>query len=154
MRHGCFHSHQVSQVCRHPPIHGRGKQSKIQWGCCKWLFVYWFLLLYFWMCLLADWPEASVWAQFAYLLWCLVQEWEYRAILLLVSEPDLSSVFWIWICQFENVANVKYVYFYEMYRLDIGEGKEVNLEKCPRSKLQSQCIKYLGPVSTWTQTLL
>lgn len=31
------------------------------------------------------------------------------------------------------------------YWLDIGEGKEVNLEKCPRSKLQSQCIKYLGP---------
>ncbi|XP_054820886.1 IQ domain-containing protein IQM2-like [Prosopis cineraria] len=32
------------------------------------------------------------------------------------------------------------------YWLDIGEGKEVNLEKCPRSKLQHQCIKYLGPV--------
>ncbi|KAL0691164.1 hypothetical protein Bca4012_090843 [Brassica carinata] len=32
-------------------------------------------------------------------------------------------------------------------RLDIGEGKEVNLvEKCPRSKLQQQCIKYLGPM--------
>uniref|UniRef100_A0ACD5U7H4 Uncharacterized protein n=1 Tax=Avena sativa TaxID=4498 RepID=A0ACD5U7H4_AVESA len=31
------------------------------------------------------------------------------------------------------------------YWLDIGEGKEINLEKCPRSKLQSQCIKYLGP---------
>ncbi|KAL2464802.1 calmodulin-binding family protein [Forsythia ovata] len=30
-------------------------------------------------------------------------------------------------------------------RLDIGEGKEVNLERCPRSKLQQQCIKYLGP---------
>ncbi|CAM0957428.1 unnamed protein product [Alopecurus aequalis] len=30
------------------------------------------------------------------------------------------------------------------YWLDIGEGKEINLEKCPRSKLQSQCIKYLG----------
>ncbi|KAG5416100.1 hypothetical protein IGI04_003667 [Brassica rapa subsp. trilocularis] len=31
--------------------------------------------------------------------------------------------------------------------LDIGEGKEVNLvEKCPRSKLQQQCIKYLGPM--------
>ncbi|KAM0929023.1 hypothetical protein ACQ4PT_001864 [Festuca glaucescens] len=30
-------------------------------------------------------------------------------------------------------------------RLDIGEGKEINLGKCPRSKLQSQCIKYLGP---------
>ncbi|CAA2974392.1 UDP-glucuronic acid decarboxylase 2 [Olea europaea subsp. europaea] len=29
--------------------------------------------------------------------------------------------------------------------LDIGEGKEVNLERCPRSKLQHQCIKYLGP---------
>ncbi|XWS56129.1 hypothetical protein CRYUN_Cryun09bG0059900 [Craigia yunnanensis] len=32
------------------------------------------------------------------------------------------------------------------YWLDIGEGKEVNLDKCPRSKLQQQCIKYLGPI--------
>ncbi|XP_028759716.1 IQ domain-containing protein IQM2-like [Neltuma alba] len=32
------------------------------------------------------------------------------------------------------------------YWLDIGEGREVNLEKCPRSKLQLQCIKYLGPM--------
>ncbi|CAI0440608.1 unnamed protein product [Linum tenue] len=33
------------------------------------------------------------------------------------------------------------------YWLDIGEGKEVNLvEKCPRWKLQQQCIKYLGPM--------
>ncbi|XVE70327.1 hypothetical protein DITRI_Ditri10aG0063800 [Diplodiscus trichospermus] len=32
------------------------------------------------------------------------------------------------------------------YWLDIGEGKEVNVEKCPRSKLQLQCIKYLGPM--------
>lgn len=31
------------------------------------------------------------------------------------------------------------------YWLDIGEGKEVNLERCPRSKLLQQCIKYLGP---------
>ncbi|GLT82413.1 hypothetical protein SLE2022_007900 [Rubroshorea leprosula] len=30
------------------------------------------------------------------------------------------------------------------YWLDIGEGKEVNLEACPRLKLQQQCIKYLG----------
>ncbi|XP_062076568.1 IQ domain-containing protein IQM2 [Humulus lupulus] len=30
------------------------------------------------------------------------------------------------------------------YWLDIGEGREVNLEKCSRSKLQQQCIKYLG----------
>ncbi|KAI3791539.1 hypothetical protein L2E82_05342 [Cichorium intybus] len=32
------------------------------------------------------------------------------------------------------------------YWLDIGEGKEVNLERCPRSKLQQQCIKYLSPI--------
>ncbi|PON98089.1 calmodulin-binding family protein [Trema orientale] len=32
------------------------------------------------------------------------------------------------------------------YWLDIGEGKEINLDKCPRSKLQQQCIKYLGPM--------
>ncbi|PNX98177.1 calmodulin binding protein [Trifolium pratense] len=32
------------------------------------------------------------------------------------------------------------------YWLDIGEGREVNLEKCSRSKLQLQCIKYLGPM--------
>ncbi|KAJ0740882.1 putative IQ domain-containing protein IQM [Helianthus annuus] len=31
------------------------------------------------------------------------------------------------------------------YWLDVGDGKEVNLEKCPRSNLQRQCIKYLGP---------
>lgn len=31
------------------------------------------------------------------------------------------------------------------YWLDIGEGKEVNLERCPRTKLLQQCIKYLGP---------
>ncbi|KAE8692817.1 protochlorophyllide-dependent translocon component 52 [Hibiscus syriacus] len=32
------------------------------------------------------------------------------------------------------------------YWLDIGEGREVNIEKCPRWKLQQQCIKYLGPM--------
>ncbi|KAK7349259.1 hypothetical protein VNO77_06484 [Canavalia gladiata] len=31
------------------------------------------------------------------------------------------------------------------YWLDIGDGKEVNLEECPRSELHRQCIKYLGP---------
>ncbi|XP_055828925.1 IQ domain-containing protein IQM4-like [Solanum dulcamara] len=31
------------------------------------------------------------------------------------------------------------------YWLDIGDGKEVIVEKCSRSDLQSQCIKYLGP---------
>ncbi|KAJ4824842.1 IQ domain-containing protein iqm6 [Turnera subulata] len=31
------------------------------------------------------------------------------------------------------------------YWLDIGGGKEVNLDKCSRAKLHQQCIKYLGP---------
>ncbi|KAG2728774.1 hypothetical protein I3843_01G215000 [Carya illinoinensis] len=31
------------------------------------------------------------------------------------------------------------------YWLDIGDGKEVNVEKCPRTILQCQCIIYLGP---------
>nr|KJB62188.1 hypothetical protein B456_009G405500 [Gossypium raimondii] len=31
------------------------------------------------------------------------------------------------------------------YWLDIGEGKEIDLQECPRSKLRQQCIKYLGP---------
>ncbi|GKA51523.1 DNA helicase [Tanacetum coccineum] len=30
-------------------------------------------------------------------------------------------------------------------RLDVGEGNEVDLKECPRSKLRKQCIKYLGP---------
>ncbi|KAJ9701975.1 hypothetical protein PVL29_003958 [Vitis rotundifolia] len=29
--------------------------------------------------------------------------------------------------------------------LDVGDGKELNLQKCPRAVLQRQCIKYLGP---------
>lgn len=44
------------------------------------------------------------------------------------SSPLSSFSFWNW-------------------RLDIGEGKGVNLEKCSRVDLQWQCIKYLGPVS-------
>nr|XP_024922237.2 IQ domain-containing protein IQM6 isoform X1 [Ziziphus jujuba var. spinosa] len=32
------------------------------------------------------------------------------------------------------------------YWLDIGEGREFNLDRCPRSKLLQQCIKYLGPI--------
>ncbi|KAL5728730.1 hypothetical protein ACHQM5_001780 [Ranunculus cassubicifolius] len=31
------------------------------------------------------------------------------------------------------------------YWLDVGDGKEINLEKCSRTCLQRQCIKYLGP---------
>ncbi|XP_047182607.1 IQ domain-containing protein IQM3-like [Vigna umbellata] len=29
--------------------------------------------------------------------------------------------------------------------LDLGNGKNLDLEQCPRSKLRKQCIKYLGP---------
>ncbi|CAN4086961.1 unnamed protein product [Withania somnifera] len=35
------------------------------------------------------------------------------------------------------------------YWLDIGDGKEVIIEKCSRSDLQSQCIKYLGQGTKW-----
>ncbi|CAL5195653.1 unnamed protein product [Lathyrus oleraceus] len=31
------------------------------------------------------------------------------------------------------------------YWLDVGDGKEVNRDECPRIDLQKQCIKYLGP---------
>ncbi|XP_074557436.1 IQ domain-containing protein IQM1-like [Curcuma longa] len=31
------------------------------------------------------------------------------------------------------------------YWLDVGDGREVNLEVCSRNKLQKQCITYLGP---------
>lgn len=34
----------------------------------------------------------------------------------------------------------------KLYRLDLGDGKDVELKECPRSKLRKQCIKYLGPV--------
>ncbi|XP_022744609.1 IQ domain-containing protein IQM3-like [Durio zibethinus] len=31
------------------------------------------------------------------------------------------------------------------YWLDVGDGKEIDLKECPRSKLRQQCINYLGP---------
>jgi hypothetical protein len=38
--------------------------------------------------------------------------------------------------------------FFAFYvcRLDIGEGKDVDLAECPRALLKKQCIRYLGPV--------
>ncbi|CAN6819332.1 unnamed protein product [Brassica oleracea] len=36
--------------------------------------------------------------------------------------------------------------FFYWLVLDIGDGKDVNLEKHPRSVLQKQCISYLGPM--------
>ncbi|KAL5545893.1 hypothetical protein UlMin_005580 [Ulmus minor] len=41
---------------------------------------------------------------------------------------------------FKTVAGQPFFYW-----LDIGDGKELDLEECPRSKLRKQCIKYLGP---------
>ncbi|KAL6870955.1 hypothetical protein ACP4OV_014803 [Aristida adscensionis] len=31
------------------------------------------------------------------------------------------------------------------YWLDVGEGKDVDLPECPRTRLKKQCIRYLGP---------
>ncbi|KAL8484244.1 hypothetical protein ACS0TY_026800 [Phlomoides rotata] len=31
------------------------------------------------------------------------------------------------------------------YWLDVGDGKEVNVDKCPRTSLHRQCLTYLGP---------
>lgn len=31
------------------------------------------------------------------------------------------------------------------YWLDIGDGRDMDLKECPRSRLRKQCIKYLGP---------
>lgn len=39
--------------------------------------------------------------------------------------------------------------FYEILvscRLDVGDGKDLDLINCSRSKLKQQCIRYLGPV--------
>ncbi|XP_022720909.1 IQ domain-containing protein IQM1-like [Durio zibethinus] len=41
---------------------------------------------------------------------------------------------------FENGSSQPFFYW-----LDVGEGKEVNLDKCPRPNLQRECIEYLGP---------
>lgn len=32
------------------------------------------------------------------------------------------------------------------YWLDVGDGKDINLERCQRTVLQRQCIAYLGPI--------
>lgn len=36
----------------------------------------------------------------------------------------------------------------------MGDGKDLNLSKCPRTDLQRQCISYLGPVSPHHATLV
>ncbi|KAJ0091419.1 hypothetical protein Patl1_13049 [Pistacia atlantica] len=44
-----------------------------------------------------------------------------------------------------KVPNLSSTGKYAHAQLDIGDGKELNLERCPRNELQRQCIKYLGP---------
>ena len=46
-----------------------------------------------------------------------------------------NSFMYCWSCKFATP-----------FRLDVGDGKEVEVEECPRSKLQENSIKYLGPV--------
>ncbi|XP_076886786.1 IQ domain-containing protein IQM1-like [Bidens hawaiensis] len=50
---------------------------------------------------------------------------------------NLHMYYDIW---FESESSQPFFYW-----LDVGDGKKVNLKKCPRSHLQRQCIKYLGP---------
>lgn len=48
-----------------------------------------------------------------------------------------------------EINKILNVYMY-IYRLDVGNGKEINHDRCPRLRLQQQCIKYLGPVCSHT----
>lgn len=74
---------------------------------------------------------------------------EQRTLLLLVIFFFLEIIFLFHnfgYCFDLDFKTLEFEIILRYYRLDIGEGKEVNLERCPRSKLQLQCIKYLGPV--------
>ncbi|PIN02133.1 hypothetical protein CDL12_25356 [Handroanthus impetiginosus] len=51
--------------------------------------------------------------------------------------PNLHLYYDVW---FQSESAQPFFYW-----LDVGDGKEVNLGKCPRTKLQQQSIKYLGP---------
>jgi hypothetical protein len=47
--------------------------------------------------------------------------------------------------QFDGMT-IKSSFFLRVCRLDIGEGKDLDLPECPRALLKQQCIRYLGPV--------
>lgn len=71
-----------------------------------------------------------------------------------VQISSLSIRTWnIFLFEFPILGLPLMVNSFEIWRLDVGDGKEINLEKCPRSKLHRQCIKYLGPVSFKTSYL-
>ncbi|KAL5974612.1 hypothetical protein ACLOJK_031282 [Asimina triloba] len=58
------------------------------------------------------------------------------------DEKAKQLAFQHWI---EAVVCVKFLQIDPRHRLDIGGGRDVDLKECPRSLLQQQCIKYLGP---------
>ena len=49
-------------------------------------------------------------------------------------------------CRLHSLVCVTKTFYFFPCRLDLGNGKNLDLEQCSRSKLQKQCIKYLGPV--------
>ncbi|KAL1808871.1 hypothetical protein ACET3Z_025861 [Daucus carota] len=51
---------------------------------------------------------------------------------------NLHMYYDIW---FESQSSQPFFYW-----LDVGDGKDVNVERCSRSCLQGQCIQYLGPI--------
>ena len=131
--------------------------------CCKLLdffvrYSWWLTIcagsLFFSLSCCTDWSTPSIWTQSALLLWCLVWERECTAILLLVGACYFSFapvlflivvVVSLLLLKCVNLTRTN-ISFGRKWRLDVGEGKEVNLEKCPRNKLQQQCIEYRGPV--------
>ncbi|KAL8120004.1 IQ domain-containing protein IQM1-like [Apium graveolens] len=59
---------------------------------------------------------------------------------------NLHMYYDIW---FESQSSQPFFYW-----LDVGDGKDVNVEKCSRSCLQRQCIQYLGPVERETYEVI
>ncbi|KAG2258380.1 hypothetical protein Bca52824_077674 [Brassica carinata] len=51
-----------------------------------------------------------------------------------------------------STVTVTIGYLFSNCRLDIRQGKELNHERCPRSKLYQQSIKYLGPPGSDSST--
>lgn len=60
------------------------------------------------------------------------------------SVDILCKIFFTFLCS--CLHKWEYPWYIYLHRLDIGDGKEVDLKDCPRLRLQQECIKYLGPV--------
>ena len=64
---------------------------------------------------------------------------------------DIGSFFFLFFFLFHRYNFLNFIRHFGFqacysFRLDVGDGKEVEVEECPRSKLQENSIKYLGPV--------